>query len=72
MQNCVNPQKQWHCGDFVNFLANGAVAGKNFKTLINTGKSGIVYCMQEIRWINFNMGYIETTYKVFSALSVPD
>ena len=33
---------------------------KILKTLINTGKSGIVYCMQEIRWINFNMGCIET------------
>ena len=62
MQNCVNPQKQWHCGDFVNFLANGAVAGKNFKNLDKYWEIwySVLYGMQEIRWINFNMGCIET------------
>ena len=55
MQNCVNPQKQWHCGDFVNFLANGAVAGKNFKMLINTEKSGIVYCMECGKYVGLTL-----------------
>ena len=58
----MNPQKQWHCGDFVNFLANGAVAGKNFKNLDKYWEIwySVLYGMQEIRWINFNMGCIET------------
>ena len=66
MQNCVNPQKQWHCGDFVNFLANGAVAGKNFKNLDKYWEIwySVLYGMQEIRWINFNMGCIETEISV--------
>ena len=43
------------------FLANGAVAGKNFK---NVDKYwgiwySVLYGMQEIRWINFNMGCFE-------------
>ena len=61
----MNPQKQWHCGDFVNFLANGAVAGKNFKNLDKYWEIwySVLYGMQEIRWINFNMGCIETAVR---------
>ena len=35
---------------------------KILKTLINTGESGIVYCMECRKYvgINFNMGCIET------------